>query len=403
MNPQRIIFAVTALVWLLLSATGLYAQPPVKKLFVKTSGQPAAVVVYDTDEDQTVEIQAAINEAATEHLPLYLIDGTEYTISDTLIIPSRYGFEFYGSGGPGIDGTVHPDQRGCFTALVWDGPDDGRPMIECRAAHCRMGIHLKGKELDGDTTPENLIGMLVTRTTVPAGQIRFDWLRVDDMAVGVQMAAPGEGEINCDMLQVEWLMAYNVEEVVDFQTSFSVCHDFEFIITGGCPKIFSVHGGGDIVAHRVICLGATTILTIEDDIGVLVGNGNGSYRISNVKVDEGADSGVQLLSMEVDANIDVLFDGGLIPLTTDPMNLITAKGPCNVTVEHYRGILLESINADGTNNTTGRCNVFMDHCRTPGGDGNNWSGTCDDATIHWRDCTPAAGGAVIVDSAEVFN
>jgi hypothetical protein len=401
LNPQRIIFAVTALVWLLLSATGLYAQPPVKKLFVKTSGQPAAVVVYDTDTDQTVEIQAAINEAATEHLPLYLIDGTEYTISDTLIIPSRYGFEFYGSGGPGIDGTVHPDQRGCFTALVWDGPDDGRPMIECRAAHCRMGIHLKGKELDGDTTPSNLVGMLVTRTTVPAGQIRFDWLRVDDMAVGVQMGATGEEEINCDMLQVEWLMAYGVEEVISLNTSFSVCHDFEYIITGTSGKLFSVHGGGDIVAHRVVCLSPITLLTIESDIGVLVGNGNGSYRISNVKVDDGVEAGMQLLDMEVAANIDVLFDGGLIPFTAESMTLIEAMGACNVTVENYRGILLDSVLADGDG---AQAHIYFNRCRIPGGDGDNFSrgASCDDCTIHWRDGTAASGNAAVADDTEVF-
>jgi hypothetical protein len=35
--------------------------------------------------------------------------------------------------------------------------------------------------------------------------------------------------------------------------------------------------------------------------------------------------------------------------------------------------------------------------------GSTESGTCDDATIYWRDCTPAAGGAVITDDSQVFN
>lgn len=392
LKPIRLIFAITAAVWLLLSAVSLHAQPPVKKLFVTSTGQPAAVVVYSTGADQTVEIQAAITEAADEHLPLYMPDGVVYLISDTLTIPAVYGFEMYMTGGPRKEGSISAPIDGVQGALCWAdaAPDDGRPMIRSYAAHARFGLTLQGRESDGDAFPAELVGFELLQTgTVPSGKIWFDWLRINEMAVGLRCGAVGAStSSNTDLVMIDWLELEDLEDGYELNTEQSMCHDIQFMRVSECDRVFTVYAGGDIVVqHAAVLDGAGDFLHFPANSvprPVSRGSSNAIYRVNNVKLDSNVGAGFTLVEMAEADNLDITFDGGIIPTGVGATLLFNVRGETRLQVLRYQGLGTNMFrgNASGT-----RTQIVVDSCQIPDGAALLEEGSSTSTTLTWRECS----------------
>ena len=312
------------------------------------------VTVRWSGNDQTTELQDAITEAAFERLALDLPDGRDYITTDTLTIPSVFGFDWL-SGPPSVGGTVHPTQRGFGTSLTWRGPDDGRPMVRCLAANARLQLHLKGRALDSEPVPQNLVGLSFEKTVVASGKSLLG-VRFDDMAVGLRCGKPGEWQgHHCDTLTIPLFEAFGCKSAWELNNQQSMGHTVVYAHIFS-ERFIDVWAGGKITVLKASILGPCKVLTIRAataDRPVSVGSGNGIYTFYGIEADAQTDGKLQLLDMETDAGIVADFHGVILPKGSNL--LIDAKGGANVTVSG-RNISAGSIRMQGVlkkNPTTG--------------------------------------------------
>lgn len=366
-------FSITVVVWLLLQACGVYAQAPGAAIDARLDAQsveilavsakvgaleaampkPTSIIVRWTGQDQSDELQSAINEAAKQGLWLDTPDGKEYIVSKELVIPSVFGFGWR-SAPPSVGGTVHPNQRGCGFALTWKGPDSGC-VVKCLAANASLQLHIKGREKDTDPVPQNLVGLSIEKTVVASGKSDL-WLRFDDLAVGLRCGTPGDVQgHHCDTLRLRSFEAMGCKSAWETNNEQGMGFVVEYARIN-CERFIDVWAGGKITVLKASILGPCKVLTIRAETPerpVSVGSGNGIFTFLGVEADAQTEGQLQLLDMERDAGLVATFENVILPKGS--ALLVDSKGGANVTISG-RNISAGSIRMTGVqrkNPTTG--------------------------------------------------
>jgi hypothetical protein len=234
-----------------------------------------------------------------------------FGISQTLRLPVRTGYAFYGGG----LSQRFPGAVGGASALIWLGPAGGT-MLETKA----YGVIWEGLSLwgvrDGDPNTNNYagVGIRVTRPVenqpVGTGKYWISSIDIDSCDVGMQIGGPG---VNCDNI-VGGLWSFRnctcCYKITNQQAMDHNIQHFRALSLRGDKVMIDVTGGGQVRLGYVLNVGTgNTLFRLADSIDI--GSNNGQFTVHHYQQDVpqgGAPSDLKLLDDSTRGEVSVEFN-----------------------------------------------------------------------------------------------
>lgn len=322
--------------------TYLYSKKYLKNLF--------------TADDTQASIQAALDNDGYA----YLLPGN-YTLTETLVLPRRYGCALIGLGGSIAyvkSAPIHPGLiSGGTVTLNWAGPSDV-PMIRVLGAEYRLdGLCLVGSD-------QTQIGVLVENGqradyAVRGGKGYIPSIIGANLDCVMQFGLWKNGD-NADVTSVGRLTAYDCNAAVRVLGGLSFELHFDYVRNARCPITFDCQDGGGLHCGggQILATGGTLL-----KLGVVNPTAS-TYVIRGWHVDEpAAQKGYKLVEC-TDRSWATVNIQAHLPQNEAVGPIAHLIGPVSLKLENCANLYPESI--VGVDHNAGTPVVIADGCRLKG-------------------------------------